>query len=151
MFSRTAEYALRAMACLARHGTRRVSTVELASQAQVPANYLAKVLQLLAAASLIAGRRGIGGGYQLAQDPAHISLLDIVRAVNDIDGSESERSESYMTDPMLAALHRIMDDATASVVRSLGSVTLAEIVHGEGPSSPDRKAEASAAPKRQPI
>lgn len=135
MFSRTAEYALRSMACLARHGTRRVSTFELASQAAVPANYLAKVLQLLANASLISGRRGIGGGYQLARDPAQISLLDILRAVNDIDGSESEPDKPYTRDPMLVALHRIMDDATAVMKHSLRSVTLAQIVAQSEPSS----------------
>ena len=67
MFSQTTEYALRAMACLAMYPDDLVATPTLAEQTKVPANYLAKVLQQLAAAKLITGRRGVGGGYRLAR------------------------------------------------------------------------------------
>ena len=61
MFSQTTEYALRAMACLALRPQQLTSAIALADQTKVPANYLAKVLQQLAGAGLIDGRRGVGG------------------------------------------------------------------------------------------
>ena len=80
MLSQTSEYALRAMVCLASGNGGLTPTPELAKSADVPHNYLAKVLQMLASADLVAGRRGVGGGYRLCRDPEQIKLLDIVNA-----------------------------------------------------------------------
>ena len=62
MLSQTVEYALRAMVCLAQSPDQLTPTPALASKTKVPPNYLAKVLQVLAQAELIEGRRGVGGG-----------------------------------------------------------------------------------------
>jgi Rrf2 family protein len=47
----------------------------------VPPAYLAKRLQQLAAAGIIAASRGRSGGYRLARPPREITLLEIVEAV----------------------------------------------------------------------
>lgn len=52
----------------------------------VPPAYLAKHLQALAAAGIVASTAGPRGGYRLARPPAAISLLDVVLAV---DGAET--------------------------------------------------------------
>lgn len=136
MFSRTAEYAMRSMACLARHGSSRVSTVDLASQTGVPPNYLAKVLQLLAAAQLIAGRRGIGGGYQLARPPDEITLIDVVRAVHELDRIHACPLEDANAHAHLCPLHRILDKAAAAVIDILQSVTLDDLIRGSSNGKP---------------
>ena len=46
----------------------------------MPVNYLAKVLQVLAGANLIIGRRGVGGGYRLARRPEEITMLEVINA-----------------------------------------------------------------------
>src|SRR5690242_12596824 len=81
MYSQTAEYALRAMSCLAVTPAHLMPTGTLADLTKVPPNYLAKVLQQLAASGLITGRRGVGGGYKLARPPAAITLLEVINAV----------------------------------------------------------------------
>src|SRR4051812_13948815 len=85
MFSQTSEYALRAMAWLAVLDGDLIPTPTLAARTQVPANYLAKVLQQLAAAKLIVGRRGVGGGYKLAKPARDINLLDIIRCMTPVE------------------------------------------------------------------
>ncbi len=81
MLSQTCEYALRAVTCLAHHPGEFVTASDLADATSVPADYLSKVLQQLAAAKVVQGRRGVGGGYRLAREPENITLLDIVDAM----------------------------------------------------------------------
>ncbi len=126
MLSQTSEYALRAMVCLAANGDGLTATPELAKAATVPHNYLAKVLQMLAAADLVSGRRGVGGGYRLCREAAQIKLLDIVNAV---DPSKWLRVSPPATDPALDSLQRTLDRASHSVVRVLGQTTLADVIN----------------------
>jgi Rrf2 family protein len=128
MISQTTEYALRAMACLAIKPDELVSTPALARQTHVPINYLAKVLQRLATADLIQGRRGVGGGYQLARAPGEIHLLDVVNAMDRIKRVESCPMGGAEQGPTLCALHRKIDEAMASFIRVLQSATLVDVV-----------------------
>jgi len=47
----------------------------------VPAAYLAKHLQALAAAGVLATAKGARGGYRLARPPAEITVLEVVEAL----------------------------------------------------------------------
>ena len=53
----------------------------LAEYHGVSTSYLLKHLQALAGAGLLLSVPGPKGGYRLAREPAHISLLDIVLAI----------------------------------------------------------------------
>ena len=126
MLSQTSEYALRAMVCLASRNSGLTATPELAEAANVPHNYLAKVLQMLSSADLVVGRRGVGGGYRLCREPGQIKLLDIVNAV---DPSKWLRVSAPVDDPALEVLQRTLDRASHSVVRVLGQTTLADVIN----------------------
>lgn len=131
MLSQTVEYALRAMASLAYHPDELVPTPQLAEMTKVPSNYLAKVLQTLAGADLIEGRRGVGGGYRLARPAADIRLLDVINAVNPVEritGCPLKLSNHTH----LCPLHHRIDQAAAAVIEVFGSTTLADVVSGEG-------------------
>src|SRR5687767_8823884 len=84
MVSQTSEYALRAVACLARRPGEPMTTRQIADAAGVAAGYLAKVLQALARAGIVAGQRGLNGGFVLARRPEALTMLDVVRVA---DGS----------------------------------------------------------------
>src|SRR5262245_57401266 len=80
--SRPQAYALRAVACLAGCGrSRLVGAEEIAQRCSVPRAVLAKTLKLLAAAGLLASRKGPGGGYRLARPAAAITMLEVLEAV----------------------------------------------------------------------
>ena len=132
MLSQTVEYALRAMASLAYHPDELVPTPELAEMTKVPSNYLAKVLQTLAGADLIIGRRGVGGGYRLAKPAAEIRLLDVINAVNPVQRIKSCPLELSNHGSHLCPLHRRIDQAAAAVIEVFGSTTLADVVAGDG-------------------
>jgi Rrf2 family nitric oxide-sensitive transcriptional repressor len=80
----TAEYALRAVVALGLQPDRYLTTREIAERTKVPSFYLAKVLQTLARAGLIASHRGPGGGFGLGRPPGQVTLLDVVNAVDPI-------------------------------------------------------------------
>src|SRR5690349_180291 len=59
-----------------------VPTTRLAEFHGVSKTYLAKHLQQLSRAGLVRSTEGRVGGYELTRDPARISVLDIVQAID---------------------------------------------------------------------
>jgi Rrf2 family protein len=131
MFSQTAEYALRAMAWLALSPGNLVPTPALAERTQVPPNYLSKVLQQLAGAGLIVGRRGVGGGYRLARSAHDISLIQVVNAVDKVERISACPLGMCEHDVSLCPVHRVTDRAAAAVIDILGGTTLQDLVDDE--------------------
>ena len=77
-----ADYAVVMMTAAARRpASSRLSATELAEETGVPLPTAQKLMQRLAAAGLLTGTRGAGGGYALARAVTDISLADIVEAV----------------------------------------------------------------------
>ena len=77
-----ADYAVVMMTAAARRGDdARLTATELSDDTGVPLPTAQKVMQRLAAAGLLVGQRGAGGGYALARPVEQISLADIVEAV----------------------------------------------------------------------
>jgi Rrf2 family protein len=78
-----ADNALRVMIHLASLPTgARVNRDALAQVADVPPQFLSKVLQALARHRLILSYRGAVGGFELARSSEFITVLDVVEAVD---------------------------------------------------------------------
>lgn len=136
MLSQTAEYALRAMVFLAGHPDRYLTTPEVAAATQVPAGYLAKVLQSLGRAGLVSAQRGLRGGYRLARPPEKITILAVVNAVDPIVRIHECPLSLESHSQRLCPLHRRLDDAYAQVEAAFGASNLAELVVEPGEPVP---------------
>lgn len=136
MFSRTAEYALRAMSVLTLSVGELVPTPVIARRTQVPANYLAKVLQQLAGAGLIIGRRGVRGGYKLARAASDVKLIQIINAVDPVERIKSCPLGLKTHGANLCPLHRISDKAAAAVIEIFDDVSLEDLVTESGSNRP---------------
>jgi Rrf2 family transcriptional regulator, nitric oxide-sensitive transcriptional repressor len=135
MLSKTAEYALRTVACLARDSELHQSADQLAEETKVPRRYLHKVLQDLVRAQLVHSRSGPGGGYSLSQSPDAISILDVVNAVAPIErirhcplGLPSHTS--------LCPLHKELDRAYAATEEAFSRVTIQQVLQSDSPFVP---------------
>ena len=77
------QYAICGVFDLAYNGQGAPVQIRVISQRQgIPARYLEQIFQRLRRASLVVSKRGPGGGYSLAREPAAITLCDIVQAMS---------------------------------------------------------------------
>lgn len=127
MISQTAEYALRAIVYLADQGTARTTT-EIAKTTQVPAGYLAKVMQSLSRAGLVKSQRGLNGGFTLAHDPHKLSILTVVNAVDPIQRFAECPLGIPSHGRRLCPLHHQLDQAAAMVEKAFGGTMVAELL-----------------------
>jgi Rrf2 family protein len=79
--SEAANLALHTMVLLAADPERPLRVADAARILPVSSHHLAKVLQRLGRAGLVASSRGPRGGFTLARPPSRISLLDIYQAL----------------------------------------------------------------------
>src|SRR5262245_3966969 len=128
MLSQTVEYALRAVVQLASIAPKASTTADLAVITQVPPAYLAKVLQALVRAGIIASQRGASGGVMLAHPADKLTILDIVDATDPIRRIKTCPLDLVTHGTKLCPLHRRLDAALAQVEHAFGSTTLAEVV-----------------------
>ena len=133
LISQTAEYALRSVVVLGRHGVGPLTTRQISAETRVPAGYLSKVLQGLSRAGLVNARRGLHGGYSLARGLDELTVLDVINAVDPIRrivecplGLAAHRGG-------LCSLHRRLDEATALVESHFREATIAGLLSEPGP------------------
>ena len=135
MLSKTAEYALRTVACLAGDAGRSEPADSLCEQTKVPRRYLHKVLQDLVHAQLVHSRSGPGGGYSLSHSPDDITILDVVNAVAPL-----ERIRHCPLDlpshTSLCPLHEQLDKAYAATEQAFASVTIGQVLRSESKIMP---------------
>ncbi len=127
MISQTAEYALRAVAHLASRRGGAPTTSQIAQATHVPANYLAKVLRGLSRAGLVRSQRGPRGGHALTRDPARLTVLEVVNAVDPLRRIHS-CPLGLKHHLQLCPLHRRLDNAVAMVEQAFRQTTIAELV-----------------------
>ena len=112
-----------------------VPASQLAAFHEVSPSYLAKHLQALSRAGLTRSTQGAVGGYELVREPAAITVLDVVQAV---DGARSAfvcteiRQRGPLATPPEAcsapcAIARTMYDADRAWREALRAVTIADL------------------------
>jgi Rrf2 family protein len=80
MLSKKAKYAIKALIALAeREDEEPMRIGDLAAAEQIPPKFLELILLGLRNHGILQSRKGQGGGYRLARDPAEIYLGQIVR------------------------------------------------------------------------
>ena len=116
------------MSCLAYMPDGLVSTAQLAEVTHVPMNYLAKVLQSLAKADLITGRRGVGGGYQLARPANEISMIDVINASDPIARIRECPLKLENHSGHLCPLHSRLDAAACAMIERFDGISLYDML-----------------------
>lgn len=122
------DYAVRALAVLARHAPDPVKGDRLADEEDIPFRFLEVTLGQLRHAGLVASRRGADGGYWLARAAEDITLDQILIAIEGalVDvrslppGSPSPASTRSRT-------HDVWQRAEHALGSVFGSVTLASL------------------------
>lgn len=108
------EYGLIALVHLADKGGAFVSVREIADHYPVPKRLLAEVLKDLARAELVESARGKDGGYALTRQPEHITLAQIVAALEGRPSISSCETDAAAAHGAQALAGRDAHDATAT-------------------------------------
>ncbi len=84
MFSKTCEYAIRAMIFIAQKSKNgnKVGIKEIANGIGSPEHFIAKILQELARRRLLQSLKGPNGGFYLNEEAFKYSLADIVKVID---------------------------------------------------------------------
>jgi Rrf2 family protein len=107
---------------------------DLAEQEQIPKKFLELILLQLKNAGILSSRKGKGGGYFLAKDPAQITMGSAVRV---LDGPlapvpcVSETAYQKCTeciDEESCGIRLVMKDVRDAVAAILDSTTLKEVL-----------------------
>ncbi|MCK6528419.1 Rrf2 family transcriptional regulator [Myxococcota bacterium] len=126
----TSRYALAAVIALARlpPGTKE-STQSLAERTSVPPSFLSKVLGQLARAGIVSGLKGHGGGYELARDPEHIFLGEVLDALGDAPATARPcvMGDRICDERCPCALHDRWASASAPLAELLQTVTVGAV------------------------
>ena len=81
--SKRADYALKAVAYISSLPDGELASIgEIAESQAAPREFLAKVLKRLTSEKVLRSFQGIKGGYQLRKNPAEISYLEVIEAVD---------------------------------------------------------------------
>lgn len=136
--TRLTDYATVVMTVLATRPDAVLSASELAEHAGLETTTVSKLLKPLAQAGLVAGFRGVNGGYRLARAADRIGLIDIVEAMEGplaiTECSVHDGQCGIERSCGMRANWRRINDV---VVDALRSVTLAQMLNP--PDVPDTK------------
>ncbi len=138
MLSTTSEYALRALACLAAQppGTALLGR-DLAKAAEVPANYLSKILLTLRNAELVDTTRGLAGGYRLHRPAQEIFLIDVVELFDGVSRTKPAcflRHQKPCSSSSPCNAHAVWRDVQARYLGFLVSTPLSALAASLAPA-----------------
>lgn len=131
--SKKGEYALRAMIELGLADRHHYTGIHaIARRQRIPLKFLEQILLALRKTGFVASKRGVGGGVCLARSPHHMTLGEIVRA---IDGPLAPLPCASQTayirctdcvDENQCGIRSIMLDVRNAIAKILDRVTLEE-------------------------
>lgn len=110
-------YAVVAMAELARSSGAPVPIAALAERRGIPVQFLEQLFSTLRRAGLLAGHRGVKGGYTLARPAVQITVLEVVQALDGRLGEEG-REAGGIWEEGVEALRAVFSGTTIAEVAS---------------------------------
>ncbi len=149
------DYACRALLSLALHASTAepTSVRDIADRTGLPQPYLEQILLALKGAGLVRSKRGVGGGYVLAREPAEITLAQVVSAVDGpiVAGDFGEPHENGACDHEgQCVLLAVWAEVGTTMREHLQSFTLADMVErargNRGPRTQATPSPPSSAP-----
>lgn len=120
------------MAKLAEHyGHGLLSLTEIAEAEGLPYAYLERLFASLRQAGLITASRGVQGGYQLARDPAQISVGEVIRILEGpivlVQCASETSSASCCEREATCTTKNVWLKMRASIAEMLDATSLADI------------------------
>jgi len=129
IYSKSAEHAIRAFVHLAQVPDGKYAMVKNIAEAEdVPAAFLAKILQQLAKKGLLRSSKGPTGGFALRIEASEIRLLDIVEALDGLGPYQQCASGlSECNDDVPCSMHDSWVALRSRIMDYLGNNSIADL------------------------
>jgi Rrf2 family protein len=145
--SSAVEYALHCLLWIVPSLDERPSTRDLAELQGVSPSFLAKIFQKLEKAGIVEAAEGFRGGYHLARSPEHITILDVVDAIEGatpLFNCQEIRGRCALFDGTppawatqgICGIHAAMLRAEKAMREELQRTSLATLAQGAGKKAP---------------
>lgn len=127
------EYTLRALVVLGLNYHHPVIRIQTISERQnIPKRFLEQILNDLKSAGVVESKRGVTGGYRLAQPPDKINLAMVIRHMEGALAPISCVSENFYEkcscpDEAKCGIRSVMKEVRDAVVKILEKVTVADL------------------------
>lgn len=132
LLTRNADYAVRAICCMASKSGRAVTVTELTDDLKMPRPFLRKILQRLNKVGMVRSARGKEGGFRLAKEPYKITLADFIEAFQGpFSINECVFKKKVCPNIKKCSLKRKIDEIEDYVEVQLRSVSIGSILRGE--------------------
>ena len=145
IYSRSAEYAIRAFVHLARVPEGKFAMVkQIAEEEVIPSHFLAKILQQLARKGLLRSSKGPTGGFSLRTPAKDVTLLNIVESLDGLQ--EYQRCASGLAecnDDMPCGMHESWKALRSRIIEYLEGTSVSDVA-----DALDEKRRALEKPKR---
>ncbi len=130
VIKRETDYAMRALARLA-EAEEWLPAGTLAADAEVPEDFLRKIMQRLCAAELVESRQGPFGGYRLAVPPEKVTVLDVLETIQGpLVMNECFADPDVCTRTEFCPLRRRLVELQVELNASLAELTLTSVFGG---------------------
>jgi Rrf2 family transcriptional regulator, iron-sulfur cluster assembly transcription factor len=129
IYSRSAEYAIRAFVYLAQVPSGKYAMVrQIAEESDIPSHFLAKILQQLARQGFLKSSKGPTGGFCLRHAPSEITIFQIVESVDGM--ADYQRCIGGMTecnDAMPCGMHDSWKALRGRIIEYLEGTTVEDL------------------------
>jgi len=126
------DYAVRIVSCLAKAG-KRMDAKSISEDSSVTLRFSLKILRKLVAGGIVKSYKGTQGGYELAREPAEISLNDVIETVEGPFFISRCLSGDYQCgrhdgDSLICPFREVYDQISEDVVKRLKEFTFNKIL-----------------------
>jgi Rrf2 family protein len=127
--TKRSDYAIRAMLALTMAPSGLLSSRKIAEEMNIPPRFLPQIMGDLTRAGLVEAYPGRAGGYRVAQDPATVTILTVIEAVE----GDPHRQICVMRGTACGkdgecGVHDVFYAAESAILEKLGSATLRSII-----------------------
>jgi Rrf2 family protein len=127
------EYTLRALVVLGLQYQRGIVRIQTISEQQnIPKRFLEQILNDLKSAGVVESKRGVAGGYRLAQAPDQVTLAHVIRHMEGALAPVSCVSERFYEkcscpDEARCGIRSVMKEVRDAIAKILENFTVADL------------------------
>ncbi|KIR03115.1 Rrf2 family transcriptional regulator [Lachnospiraceae bacterium TWA4] len=133
LITRESDYAIRIMRSLATE--EKLTVNEICENEQIPFSFAYKILKKLQKEGLVLVLRGANGGYKIKKSPSEITLLDVVKAIDEEVILNKCQSKNYVCEYEThsgkdCTVHKELCRLQKIMAAELSRYTLKEVIEG---------------------